>query len=325
MLLDSKRIRESSYAKDMESLVLPTLSSRRQDGEFAGYDGQKLHFAYFHADDEKGVVILCHGFTESCEKFHELTYYFLVCGFSVYIPEHRGHGLSYRKVNNMTLTHIDRFEEYVKDFECFTEQIVAPKETDKPLYLFAHSMGGAIGTLFLEKHPTFFKKAVLSSPMVVPSSGGIPLIFAKTLVFFLRLFGQSQKRAFISKEYPGYEEFEHSCSTSRVRFEHYELLKRSTKHLQNYSPTYGWVGESLRVKKLIFAHHAPERVTIPVKMFVAENDTVVDRKPQEELAAAFPNCSLEEIHGAKHESYGSTDDVLDVFLTSLFSFLEKSD
>ncbi len=322
MMNMSKRIREDHYAEEMSSRVMPYLDARRTDGTFQGYDGNEMHFARFQADDAHGVLVICHGFTESCEKFHELTYYFLLSGFTVYIPEHRGHGLSYRKLADTTLTHIDRFEEYVRDFDRFNQTVVAA-EGDQPRILFAHSMGGAVAALYLEQHPGFFQKAVLSSPMVVPSSGGIPLIFAKTLVAVLRLFGQSEKRAFISQEYPGHEEFEDACSDSRPRFEHYEALKSATKTLQNYSPTYGWVGESLRVKNMILRHHAPEKVTIPVKLYIAENDTIVDRKPQEQLAAALPNCSMELIKGSKHEIYGSTDDILDGYLNSLFAFLES--
>ena len=210
----------------------------------------------------------------------------------------------------------------MQDFECFTETVIKKETGKKPRYLFAHSMGGAVAALYLEKHPDFFLFSLLSSPMVVPSSGGIPIILAKMLVGCLRLFGKSEQRAFISQEYPGHEEFEGACSDSRPRFAHYETLKSATEHLQNYSPTYGWVGESLRVKHLIFAHHAPRKVTIPVKLYIAENDTVVDRKPQEKLAAALPNCSMELIKGTKHEIYGSTNSVLEVYLNSLFSFLK---
>ena len=47
-------------------------------------------------DMPKGVVVISHGFTESAVKYDEVAYYFLKEGYHVYIPEHCGHGRSYR-------------------------------------------------------------------------------------------------------------------------------------------------------------------------------------------------------------------------------------
>ena len=315
-------IEEANYAQEMREIVLPALSACREDAFTEGFDGKPLHYAHFTAQEEKGVVVICHGFTESCEKFHELTYAFLQKGYSVYIIEHRGHGRSYRKLANQTLTHIDRFENYVRDFTCFMDQVVRTKEKGKPLFLFAHSMGGAIGTLYLEQAPDVFRKAVLSSPMVAPSSGGFPIFLARAIVWLFKLFGQAEKRAFISEEYPGHEEFENSACSSRARFDYYQAMKTTTKELQNYSPTYSWVFESLRVKNLIMKGD-PGKIKIPVKLFVGEYDTVVERPPQEELARKLPDCSLEEIRGAKHELYLAPNEILAGYLDSLFRFLDQ--
>ena len=316
-------IRENQYAQEMQNTVLPYLTARREDAEWEGYDGNRLHYAHFTAENETGVIVISHGFTESCEKYRELTYYFLQHGYSVYIPEHRGHALSYRKVSNLTLTHIDRFEEYVKDFTRLMDTVILPKEQGKPLFIFAHSMGCAIATLYLEENPDVFQKAVFSSPMVEPDGGGIPAFVAKAIVGAFRLFGQGQKRAFISEEYPGHEEFERSVASSRARFEYYAGIKAATPHLQNYSPTYAWVYESLRVKKLIFRKDLLSKVKIPVKIFLGERDTVVKKEPQEKLAAALPNCSLETVVDAKHETYLTPDDTFEAYLDAMLAFLAE--
>ena len=44
------------------------------------------------------------------------------------------------------------YQEYVKDLHVFVDGIVKKRSKSGELYLFAHSMGGAIGALFLEEY-----------------------------------------------------------------------------------------------------------------------------------------------------------------------------
>ena len=46
---------------------------------------------------------------------------------------------------------------------------------------------------------------------------------------------------------PENEPFETSCATSRARFNYYERKRIDNAHLQNCSPTYGWVQEAIGV------------------------------------------------------------------------------
>ena len=107
---------EANYAEEMQARVMPYINARRYDGYVAGYDGKPLHYVRYLADSSAATVIISHGFTESAEKWHETAYYLLNGGYDVYIIEHRGHALSYRSVADKTLTHIDSFDEYVRDF-----------------------------------------------------------------------------------------------------------------------------------------------------------------------------------------------------------------
>ena len=236
----------------------------------------------------------------------------------MYIPEHRGHGLSYRKTADKTLTHIDRFSEYADDFEIFCDTVRA--ETTGEIYLYAHSMGCAIGMLFMERQPAFFKKAFLSSPMVVPNPGKVPLWLARLLMKIAVKTGKSEKRAFISSPYPGDEKFEDSARTSRARFDEYNEFKRTHEDYQNYSSTYGWVYNSLIAGKQILKKGAPERVETPVFIAAAENDTLVLKKPQIALSKRLKNCRFEVFAGAKHEIYGSEDGVAFGYFDAIFDF-----
>ncbi|MCF0187500.1 MAG: alpha/beta hydrolase, partial [Bacteroidaceae bacterium] len=84
----------------------------------------KLHYAYALNPNARGTVIISHGFCEFITKFYEMLYFFYQAGYSVFMPEHRGHGFSHREVANPDIVHIDDFHTYVSDFENFFEKVV---------------------------------------------------------------------------------------------------------------------------------------------------------------------------------------------------------
>ena len=311
---------EADYPAEMKDRVMPYIGARRSDGYFAGYDGNPIHYVRYASEAPKATVIISHGFTESAEKWHEIAYYLLNFGYDVYIIEHRGHALSYRSVADKTLTHIDRFDEYVRDFALFVDLVRAERQTD--LYLLAHSMGCAIGLLYLESRPEAFKKVFLSSPMIMPSTGGIPAWCGRFITRAAIIFGKGKKRAFVSGVYPGDEKFEDSAKTSRARFDEYNAIKRSNPDYQNYSCTYGWVNNSLRVCKKILKKGEPEKIAAKVFIAIAGLDATVERKPQLALARRLRACEYKIYEGAKHEIYGSADPVAKEYFADLLSFFE---
>ena len=82
-------------------------------------------------------------------------------GYSVYMNEHRGHGYSDGKTSDCGMVTINDFNTYVYDLHKFVEEVVHIKEKGNSLYLYAHSMGGGIAAMYLEKYPADFCKAVL--------------------------------------------------------------------------------------------------------------------------------------------------------------------
>lgn len=46
---------------------------------------------------------------------------------------------------------VENFDYYVEDFKKFIDEIVIPDSRNKKLLLFAHSMGGCIGTVFFRE------------------------------------------------------------------------------------------------------------------------------------------------------------------------------
>lgn len=160
----------------------------KESGYYGTKDGKRLYYEKFINENEHAVVVISHGFCEFAEKFEEVIYYFLCKGYSVYIPEHRGHGKSDRDVDDLSKVYVKSFDEYVSDFAGFVNDIVKKEtEKDKKIILYAHSMGGAIGALVLEKYPHLFDCAILTSPMLKMRYNGMPELLVKFLKAYAAL------------------------------------------------------------------------------------------------------------------------------------------
>ena len=195
-------IPEDRYQEVYDESVVPYLQAHEErDDFFESFDQARIHYTVWKADDPKGTIVILHGFTESVVKFRPLAYVFLNEGYNVCILDQRGHGKSHRDVENPSWTHVDHFEDYVKDFEIFLDRAV--KKVPGPYYLFGHSMGGAVSALYLETGSTFFKKAVLTSPMICPAHAGVPMPVTKFVFRTLTLFGKRKKVLFGAPDYTG--------------------------------------------------------------------------------------------------------------------------
>lgn len=100
---------ESNYAAVMTETVEPYLDSRRQEMDMPLSTGGTLHAEVYEQPDATRAVVILHGYTESAEKFREMTWYFLNEKFNVYAIDHRGHGKSVRKISDTSITHVDAF------------------------------------------------------------------------------------------------------------------------------------------------------------------------------------------------------------------------
>ena len=200
---------ESNYAAVMTETVEPYLDSRRQEMDMPLSTGGTLHAEVYEQPDATRAVVILHGYTESAEKFREMTWYFLNEKFNVYAIDHRGHGKSVRKISDTSITHVDAFSDYLRDLEEFMSGVVLPRTEHLPRVLYAHSMGGAIGGMTLMNHPEYFARAVLTAPMIAPSSAPLPRWAGKLAADFMCAIGKREDRAFIGKPFsPENEPFE---------------------------------------------------------------------------------------------------------------------
>ena len=313
-----------NYAQTMEQAVLPYLEKRRTEQTVEGAGGRPLYCVRYDADAPRGTVMIVHGFTENAFKYAELIHSMLRNGYSVCAYDQRGHGRSWRPegIDDLSLTHVDAFEEYVTDLEKVVEALLTPMP--RPWLLFAHSMGGAVFSLFLERHSGVFARAALCAPMIVPATGGMPAALTALMCRAAIALGKGKKRVFVSKPYAGPEDFATGCATGRERFDWYDAIKAAVPEYQNNGPTYRWTLESLGVKKAILAPGAAERIDIPVRIYTAQDDNSVMPEPQQQLAQRLSQGQRTLVKGARHEIYRSTDAVLFPWWRGILAFWDEA-
>ncbi|MBQ2990291.1 MAG: alpha/beta hydrolase [Clostridia bacterium] len=316
-----KLIREENYEQMMRGVVEPGLEAMREEIEMPLDGGGTLHCEIYNRYDAKRAVVIVHGYTESAEKFRELVWYFIHSGFSVFSYDQRGHGRSVRGVADTSITHVDRFDDYLRDLEQFVESVVRPRMGDAPLYLYGHSMGGAVAAFALIRHPDWFARAVLNAPMIAPVTKPLPRKAAKALGALYAALGKGRERAFVGKPFdPAREKFDTSCMTSRARFDYYQHKRNTRRELQNCSPTYAWVREAAGVTEPLL-QNAPQ-IQTPILLCQAELDNIVELEEQNRFVELAPNAQKATFR-AKHELYSSEQSVMEEYVKTVIGFLSQ--
>ena len=139
----------------------------------AAPDGTQLYARHWATPgDAKGVVIIMHGLKDHAAHYQGFAEKLVAAGFGVYAFDLRGHGRSAgpRVDPGDWLLYVDDLDRYVEQ--------VARKEPGKKLFLFGHSMGGAIATLTAIRHRAALAGLILSGPALAVDAP--PLLLAAT-------------------------------------------------------------------------------------------------------------------------------------------------
>ena len=314
-------ISEVNFSHSMKSIVEPYLSERATDSFFDALDGKKIHYVYYKADAPVGNIVIAHGFTESYEKFFEMSYYFLRMNLNVFVVDHRGHGYSHRHNDNKEVVHIKYFEQYVDDLQTLVKKVVRKAAADLPLYIYSHSMGGAITVQHLQKFPGVFTKAILSAPMIKAKTAGIPAPVAKAFSRIMILFGKEKEKVIGYKGFNPDRTYEDSHDTSKERFDYYHKKKIDNENLRTTAPSYRWVNEAVEVTKRNLDIERNKKITAKVLLCQPEEDSTVFSEAEDQFITLVKDGRLEKFTECRHEIYNSVDNTVKEYLDVIESFL----
>jgi lysophospholipase len=325
--------RESVFPRFVSETLLPFWNTNVVKGHFVNTQQLNIHYAYSLVPNAKKAIVLSPGRVEGYEKYHELVYDFTQQGYSVFIIDHQGQGLSSRRLENKYKGYVENFNDYVVDLHQFIEEVVKPKY-NKELILVSHSMGGAIGLRYVQQHPEQFSKAVFSSPMWGLKSGSIPKPLAKGILNFVNwttsIVTDQNPYFFGGKDYNPVKFEENQLTTSEQRYQYFRSIYAEKPELQLGSVTFNWIKES--VSAIDTAFEELNLVKLPIMVFQAQNDEVVDNVAQDsfcnELARLGNPCINDMpivIENAKHELFIELDKPRVDVLDKIFIFLKDND
>ena len=215
--------------------------------------------------------------------------------------------------------YVEDYAFFVADLHSFIEQTVLPNSKHKPNFL-CHSMGCAIGALYILSYPDTFAKAVFASPMFgldIPFPGWLTSGILNTHLFFNDIFG-SDPWYFLGQDDKQEEVFEGNAVThSEVRFNIIEKeFAQADAALGGI--TTEWLKRSIWAMQ--YVQENAQDIKIPVLLLQSGADTIVANAAQDENCNNMPNCILKKVEGAKHELMMEQDQYRNTAMNALLTF-----
>jgi len=284
-------LEDNAYSQKIEDFY-----DTGKEGVFKGKADIQIYYRIFERRSSERAILISSGRTEAAIKYKELIFDLYNNGYSVYIHDHRGQGLSGRMTENPQMGYIDDFQYYVDDMKYFYDHYLKPGRYEK-IYLLAHSMGGAIGMTYMEQHPDDFKAAAFSSPML----GLKPPICGIVKV----LEGDEPEFAMGESEYKDDKSgFKGNYLTgSELRYERMIDAFDEVPEARLGGATYSWVYKSCQQFEYLFNN--VDRINTPFILFSAENEQIVyPYAHQKFITAALKSgkeCRAYEVEDAQHE------------------------
>tara|TARA_R110002167_G_scaffold9923_12_gene45762 strand:+ start:170 stop:1126 length:957 start_codon:yes stop_codon:yes gene_type:complete len=290
--------------------------NRVQHQMFAGVGNVDIAYAYALHPQALGAIVISSGRIESLIKYKELVYDLYQNGYSVFIHDHRGQGLSGRMLDNPQIGYVGNFSEYVDDFKKFVDKVVIKKTAHKPK-LLCHSMGGAIGALMVLRFPEMFEKVAFSAPMfgIRPP---LPNWFAKLLLTLHAIFNKKNAYFFGQKNYDNQPFAANELTHSEIRYQIFRQEYQEVPQVQLGGVSGHWLKVAAQAMDEI--EQSVHGFPIPALVIQAGGDQIVDNKRQSRVVAKMANTKLKVIDGSKHELLEERDKFRVTCVTAILDF-----
>jgi len=146
------------------------MMSHHED-RFAARNGLTLYEQVWLPEGEPlAAVVVVHGINEHSGRYARLAEDLNRRGYAVYALDLRGHGRS-----DGDRAMVRTFDEYLDDVELLVARVAA-RQPGKPVFLFGHSMGGAIVALLSITRSPNVCGLVLSAPAILIAGGVFPVL-----------------------------------------------------------------------------------------------------------------------------------------------------
>jgi lysophospholipase len=296
-----------------------------QCGVLAGNGELPLHYYAHHTPGAHQAIVISSGRMEMAVKYAELCYELVQAGYSVYLLDHRGQGLSGRELANPDKGYVADFSLYQQDLELFIRHIVLPSGHQQYLAL-GHSMGCAILAGYMQRYTHPFTAAIFASPMFGIYTGLVPARLAERLAL---AFGALNRRFSHTPWYfPGQSNYREKAfannplTSCAQRYSWLNLLYREQPKARLGGVTTHWVSAAILAMRAIEQKAA--QWSVPVLLLQASADKVVSNYAQDLWYQQLPGSLLRQkvcLQGARHEIFMEQDSIRQQALQAINVFL----
>lgn len=299
-------------------------------GTFQNAKGQHLRYGWTMPKDPKGLVIIAPGLSEFCEKYFETIRDLKNDGYAVAIMEWRGHGLSWRHLEDRQKRHSDGFENDVEDFHKFYDLMAGIRKEkgfdNVPTALLAHSMGGNIALRYIHDHPDSFASATLTAPMLGINVSAAQRPILKPLCAFFNRIGKGDWYA------PGqgkWTESKYRISAEAALSSDPERREVATNwltwnpDLQAGGVTYNWLLEAAKSCETVQNPAFLKQIRTKCFFAIAEHESIVSNADIFNAIQHMPDIQVKEYEHAKHEIMMERDQIRNAFLRDFKEFAFK--
>lgn len=206
------------------------------------HDGIKLYLQAWMPEQPKAGLLLVHGLGEHSGRYSKLVQTLTEIGVAVFTFDGRGHGKSTAEHKGPT-AFVDSVEDYLKDIHALFGKV----EKYLPglqIFIFGHSMGGALVAGYVLQYQPKVAGVILSSPAIreaegtskvlIAVSGLINRLFPKLKVLQLDISGISRIPEEVEKYRADPLVYQKNIP-ARTGYELYHLMQFVQRQAENFS------------------------------------------------------------------------------------------
>ncbi|WP_167812594.1 alpha/beta hydrolase [Marinobacter daqiaonensis] len=131
-------------------------------------DGTGVHYRYWPATSEPHAVVqVVHGAAEHSGRYDRFAQFLNRHGYAVYATDHRGHGRTRVRSEELGDAGPDAWNSFVRD-EMQLSTVIRDEHPDADLVLFGHSLGSFIAQDYITRQPELIDGLVLSGTAYGP-------------------------------------------------------------------------------------------------------------------------------------------------------------
>ncbi|MBN1251387.1 MAG: lysophospholipase [Bacteroidales bacterium] len=287
-------------------------------------------FEWLPETEIKAVLQISHGMAEHAERYANLAEFLTNNGFAVYANDHRGHGKTAGTVENLGFfAENNGWDLVMQDMHKLTQEI-AKRNSEKPIFLFGHSMGSFLSRYYITQYAVDIKGVIISGTGGHPGLlGQVGLFLTKMLILFN---GKRSPSPLMTKL--SFGEFNKPFKPNRTEF---DWLSRDKAQVDKYIAdpfcgtifSLGFFKDMLSGLLYVSAQESINKIdkNLPIYLFSGANDPVgVNGKGVNEVYNKFKNAGINDVsiklyENARHEMLNETNK--DEVYTDILNWMNK--